>query len=261
MLRLFSPVRLLVAGLLVAAVALALWVFPTESYIFLPTARSGRPARQGRGRQGPEDAGASTTSTCSFARRRRGAAVPGLREGATVVPAARSTPSGVSEGERRQEQLHEMQMSQQVAAAVALRELGYKVEGQADRRADRDRRPDDAGGREAACRRHRHAGRGKPVTGPADLRAAIRETGTGRGRAARREARRRARSRSRVPREGRNEGTPIIGVASAGRRHQAAGRRPRSTPAASRPVRRARLRPRYPRGARTRRRPRRTASR
>ena len=36
MLRLFSPVRLLIAGLLVAAVALALWVFPTESYIFLP---------------------------------------------------------------------------------------------------------------------------------------------------------------------------------------------------------------------------------
>ena len=52
---------------------------------------------------------------------------PGSREGATVVPADQVRPPGVSDSERRREELQEMKTSQQVAAAVALRELGYKV--------------------------------------------------------------------------------------------------------------------------------------
>jgi Lon-like protease len=57
---------------------------------------------------------------------------PGLHEGATLVPSEVINPSGVSEGERRQSSLNEMSNSQQIAAAVALRQLGYKVQATAD---------------------------------------------------------------------------------------------------------------------------------
>jgi Lon-like protease len=52
---------------------------------------------------------------------------PGIRSGASLVPAKAVNPVGVSESERIKQSQEEMTQSQKVAAAVALRYLGYKV--------------------------------------------------------------------------------------------------------------------------------------
>lgn len=55
---------------------------------------------------------------------------PSIREGASLVPEHAVNPSGVSEETRRRGNLRQMSRSQSVAAAVALRELGYEVEAE-----------------------------------------------------------------------------------------------------------------------------------
>ena len=52
---------------------------------------------------------------------------PWIHSGATLVPANLIVPPGVSDQAARQADLREMTISQKVAAAVALRRLGYKV--------------------------------------------------------------------------------------------------------------------------------------
>ena len=52
---------------------------------------------------------------------------PGIHDGASLVPAKAVNPEGVSESERIHESQQEMSQSQKIAAAVALRYLGYKV--------------------------------------------------------------------------------------------------------------------------------------
>jgi PDZ domain-containing protein len=53
---------------------------------------------------------------------------PSIREGATLIPREALNPPGVSDASRRQSNLREMTRSQQIAAAVALKTLGYKVD-------------------------------------------------------------------------------------------------------------------------------------
>jgi PDZ domain-containing protein len=52
---------------------------------------------------------------------------PGIHDGATVVPADVYNPQNLPERIQRQQGLAEMSSSQRIAAAVALRELGYKI--------------------------------------------------------------------------------------------------------------------------------------
>jgi PDZ domain-containing protein len=52
---------------------------------------------------------------------------PQIHEDASLVPASSVIPPGVTENEQRQQSLDEMSQSQTIAAAVALRSLGYKV--------------------------------------------------------------------------------------------------------------------------------------
>ena len=52
---------------------------------------------------------------------------PFIHSGATLVPAKLIVPPGVSDSAQRRADLREMTISQRVAAAVALRTLGYKV--------------------------------------------------------------------------------------------------------------------------------------
>jgi Lon-like protease len=52
---------------------------------------------------------------------------PRLHDGASLVPANQVNPIGVSESQRLQQSRNEMSQSQKIAAAVALRYLGYKV--------------------------------------------------------------------------------------------------------------------------------------
>jgi Lon-like protease len=52
---------------------------------------------------------------------------PGLREGATLVQHDELTPPGVSDRQRFEADRLDMKLSQQIASAVALRALGYRV--------------------------------------------------------------------------------------------------------------------------------------
>jgi PDZ domain-containing protein len=54
--------------------------------------------------------------------------VPQIRDNASLVPEEQFNPTGVSERQRRQSSLNQMSRSQQIAVAVALRELDYDVE-------------------------------------------------------------------------------------------------------------------------------------
>jgi PDZ domain-containing protein len=180
-LRLFSPVRLLVAGLLVAAVAVAFWILPTESYIFLPNrAHAVAPLVEVKGGKDPKDGGIYYVDVLVRKATLLERLFPGLRKGATIVPADQVRPPGVSEDQRRREELQEMQMSQRVAAAVALRELGYKVVAKPiGARIEFVDPESPAAGKLLPGDVVTSAG-GKPVRGPAGLRRAIRESGTAR---------------------------------------------------------------------------------
>jgi Lon-like protease len=53
--------------------------------------------------------------------------IPGIHGGASLVPAREFNPENLPDRVRRQQSLAQMSASQQVATAVALRELGYRV--------------------------------------------------------------------------------------------------------------------------------------
>ena len=209
--RLFTPARLFAAGLIAAAAAAAVWLFPTDSYIFLPNeAHAVAPLVDVEGGRDPRDGGGIyyvdvlVRKATLFERLRPG-------EGATVVPADQVRPEGVSDSERRREELAEMRRSQRVAAAVALRELGYDV------KAEPKGARIEAVAADAPARGKLEAGDvvveadGRTVKSPEALRRAIRRAGT-----AREVDLVVQRGKERVdvevrPRRG-PEGTPILGV-------------------------------------------------
>jgi Lon-like protease len=126
-----TPGRLAGAGLsLLAAVLLFLWLFPSNTYIFLPDrAHPVAPIVSVQGGKDPRDGG-GIYFVDIFVRK---ATVleriwPGIHEGAQLVPASAVVPKGTTEKQRRQADTREMSRSQQVAAAVALRAAGYKVD-------------------------------------------------------------------------------------------------------------------------------------
>lgn len=125
-----TPARLAAAGLLLlAVVALILWLAPSDSYVFLPDrARPVAPLVTVPGGKAPRDGGGIyyvdvLVRKASWLER----LFPSIREGATIVPSSVVQPPGVSEQARHTEDLRAMSRSQEVAAAVALRALGYKV--------------------------------------------------------------------------------------------------------------------------------------
>ena len=125
-----SPGRLAAAGgVLLAVVALVLWLTPSDSYIFLPDPahRVAPLVRVQGGKDSTEPGGIYYVDV--FVRKATWLErlFPGLHEGATIVPTSAVRPPGVSEKARQKEDLRAMARSQEVAAAVALRELGYKV--------------------------------------------------------------------------------------------------------------------------------------
>jgi Lon-like protease len=131
--RRLTPARLAAAGLLLlVVVALILWVAPSDSYIFLPDrAHPVAPLVSVPGSKQPRDGGGIYfvdvfVRKASWFER----LFPSVREGATIVPTSVVRPPGVSEKARRTEDLRSMSRSQEIAAAVALRALGYKVAAQ-----------------------------------------------------------------------------------------------------------------------------------
>ena len=132
--RLITPwrlgaVALVVLGLLAGVLMLAP---SSDTYIFLPseahpvdpvvTVQGGRSQRDGGGIYFVDVLVRRATWMERW--------VPSIRDGATLVPAHALNPTGVSDASRRQGNLREMTRSQSIAAAVALRHLGYDVEAE-----------------------------------------------------------------------------------------------------------------------------------
>jgi PDZ domain-containing protein len=125
--RIVTPARLLVLGLAILALAFVAYVAPSDDYIFLPDkAHPVAPLVTVQGGQDPKHGTVYFVDVvvrkASFLEKLFG----GLHEGATLYPAS-AINQGVSDRTRQKIDLREMQRSQQIAAAVALRALGRKV--------------------------------------------------------------------------------------------------------------------------------------
>ena len=121
------------AGLVLGAVALgAAWLLPSDSYLLLPD--RAKPLEEKVQVQGEKDAGPGGIYYVDVVIRKATLLeelVSGLRpEGADLVPAEALVPPGSSFRERRRQNLRQMDRSEEVAAAVALRELDYDVEAE-----------------------------------------------------------------------------------------------------------------------------------
>jgi Lon-like protease len=128
--RFLTPVRLIAAGLVLCVVAFALWVLPSKQYIFLPDrAHAVAPLVTVDGGKDPTDGGGIyfvdvIVRKASLLERMFG----GLHEGADLYNPSQLFPPGVSSGEQQRVDMEDMRHSQRVAAAVALRALGQKVQ-------------------------------------------------------------------------------------------------------------------------------------
>jgi Lon-like protease len=130
MTRLLSPVRLLgvLVGLLVLT-GLVLYIVPSGDYILLPD-RAHLVAPLVKVQGGHDPAGPGGIYFVDVFERKASvleSLFPFIRSGATLVPARLIVPPGVSDKAVRRADLRAMSVSQRVAAAVALRRLGYHV--------------------------------------------------------------------------------------------------------------------------------------
>ena len=128
--RMLRPSRVVATLAVVAAfAAVVLWLVPSNYYLLLPApATPVAPLVTVEGEK-PERGGGGIYFVAVVERRASllERLFPGLREGATLIPAQRINPPGVSEAARRRGDLRQMTRSQSVAAAVALRAAGYDV--------------------------------------------------------------------------------------------------------------------------------------
>lgn len=118
------------AGVVLAALALgAAWLLPSDSYLLLPD--RAKPLEAKVRVEGEKDRGPGGIYYVDVIVRKATLLeelVPALRpDGADLVPADALVPPGSSFSERRQQNVRQMDRSEEVAAAVALRELGYDV--------------------------------------------------------------------------------------------------------------------------------------
>ncbi len=114
---------------LLAATTAALWLVSSDHYLLLPdTAEPVDALVTIKGERDAKDGGgiyyvAAIVRKAKLFER----LFPSIHDGASLVPADRINPPGVSDRERHREDLQAMARSQDVAAALALEELGYRV--------------------------------------------------------------------------------------------------------------------------------------
>lgn len=129
LLRLITPGRVLLLGLVLIAAALALWILPARDYIFLPDrAHPVAPLVRVAGGHEPRNGGGIyfvdvIVRKATLLEELFG----GLENGASLYPASDVVPPGITSAQQEKVDLSEMATSQTVAAAVALRTLGRKV--------------------------------------------------------------------------------------------------------------------------------------
>jgi PDZ domain-containing protein len=114
---------------LLGLTAAIMWIVPSDSYLFLPdTARPVAPLVQVRGGKDPSGPGGVYYDAVIVRRAKLFEQLfHFVHKGETLVPARAVNPPGVSDSQTRAENLREMARSQDIAAAVALRYLGYDV--------------------------------------------------------------------------------------------------------------------------------------
>ncbi|MFL5961354.1 MAG: PDZ domain-containing protein [Gaiellaceae bacterium] len=126
--KLFTPGRLLVAGLALLAVVLALVVLPSNEYIFLPDqAHPVAPLVSVQGGHDPTRGGVYYVDVIVRKATWLERLFPGIHSGADLYPVTAIDPPGVTDQLRQKLDLQDMRLSQQIAAAVALRAAGKKV--------------------------------------------------------------------------------------------------------------------------------------
>ena len=127
--KVVTPGRALTAGLLALAAAIALFIVPSSEYIYLPdTAHPVGPLVSVAGGHAEKGPGGIyfvdvIVRKATLLERLFG----GLHAGADLETPSDVLPAGVTNAQNDQLSLEEMKTSQQVAGAVALRSLGYKV--------------------------------------------------------------------------------------------------------------------------------------
>ena len=128
--RALSPGGLFALGLVLLVICLGLFVLPSNDYIFLPD--RAHPVAPLVTVPGGHDAkvGGVYYVDVIVRRAKLDERIFGglLHEGADLYPASAVNPPGVDDAQRRRIDLQDMQNSQEVAAAVALKAAGRKVE-------------------------------------------------------------------------------------------------------------------------------------
>ena len=171
-----KPLRLIVLGLALALIAVgAAWLYPADSYVLLPdSAKPLAPLVKVQGEK-PHSPGeimyvdvivrqaSVLEDLLSFTR----------PDGADLVPKSAIVPPGSNYQERRRQNLRQMDRSQKVAAAVALRELGYKVVAKPEGALIVDVAPDSPADGKIEATEVIVGVDGKPVKTPQDLRRLI----------------------------------------------------------------------------------------
>jgi Lon-like protease len=119
-----------VLGALGLVAAFVLWMSPADEFIFAPDRAEPLAGRVTV--EGARPAGSDSVYFVDVFVRRMSLLeryLPFTRpDGSTVVPEAQLLPAGTSEEERDQQNAEDMQRSELIASAVALRALGYEVE-------------------------------------------------------------------------------------------------------------------------------------
>jgi Lon-like protease len=130
--RALTPARVAAAVLVLVAIAAGLFLLPSDDYLLLPDrARAVGPLVEVQGEKPSRDGGGIYFVAVDVRKASLFESLfPGVHEGSTLVPKEQLLPPGVNEKARREGELRSMARSQQVAAAVALRRLGYDVKTQ-----------------------------------------------------------------------------------------------------------------------------------
>jgi PDZ domain-containing protein len=120
--------RLLALGLVLLAVILALVVYPSSEYIFLPDrAHPVAPLVKVAGGHDPSRGGLYFVDVVVRKATLLERLFGGLHTGADLYPASAVNPPGIDDAQRRRIDFEDMHRSQQIAAAVALKAAGEKV--------------------------------------------------------------------------------------------------------------------------------------
>jgi PDZ domain-containing protein len=171
-------VRLAAIGLVVGALVVgALWILPADSYLLLPDrAKPLADKVQIEGEKASPPGGIYYVDVvvrqASLLEELAGLTRP---DGADLVPQHALVPPGSNFGERRRQNLQLMERSEEIAAAVALRELGYDVQAEPEGALVAGVAPDAPAAGKIAPTDVIVGVDGEPVETPEDLRRLIAE--------------------------------------------------------------------------------------